>query len=395
MDIKFAKVKVEDCDFILKIRNDDSARSFLHNSRKFSKSQFTKWFSRENPEWLKIIYQDKEVGYVRTVSNYPDIEIGMDICPSHRGKGYAKAAYEKLLERLRFKLYRKATLRVLRVNVVAFNLYKRLGFEVKEETENDLYMELALNEFRGKAAKVICTWYGGRRGAFRGEGWTPHHNLEMLKYWWKTEKQIDYGYPMDIFIINNIFDGNPSCANFINSLDETLTKNGRIRVLERENIGASFGAFDFAFNNFKNDYDYWFFLEDDHIILKNGIMSDAVERFRRLDSEIGFYGVVGCQESHCNGGCGVTTRSVLEAVQNVNYSEPLKRGALPFHFSSGISLDHERRGEIPFTNIIKKELNLELYCSRREGIVLSWKQYKHRGIDFPSRVVLHDQRPKN
>lgn len=28
MGIEFAKVKVEDCDFILKIRNDDSTRSF-------------------------------------------------------------------------------------------------------------------------------------------------------------------------------------------------------------------------------------------------------------------------------------------------------------------------------------------------------------------------------
>ena len=248
MGIEFAKVKVEDCDFILKIRNDDSTRSFLHDSRKFSKTEFKKWFKSKNPDWLKILYNDEEVGYVRTVSTYPSIEIGMDISPNHRGKGYAKAAYRKLLESLTFKMYNKATLRVLKSNFVALSLYKKLGFKIKEETDNDLYMELELNTLKGKAAKVICTWYGSRRGNFAGKKWTSEDNLEMLKYWWNKEKEIDYGYPTDIILVNNIYPQDKHCGDFIYSLKNEITKNGRIRIFSRENIGASFGAFDFAFN---------------------------------------------------------------------------------------------------------------------------------------------------
>ena len=393
MRISFKKIKIEDCDFILKIRNDDSTRRFLHDSQKFSKDEFKNWFESKSPDWLKILHNDEEVGYIRTVSNYPSIEIGMDISPNHRGKGYAKAAYRKLLESLTFKMYHKATLRVLKSNFVALRLYEKLGFKIKEKTDNDLYMELELNTLKGKAAKVICTWYGPRRGNFAGKKWTAEDNLEMLKYWWNKEKEIDYGHPTDIILVNNIYPQDKHCGDFIYSLKNEITKNGRIRIFSRENIGASFGAFDFAFNEFENEYDYWFFIEDDQIILKNKILSNAIDLMSSIDNKIGFYGVVGCQKTHCNGGCGITTRSILKAIKNLNYSEELSRSCLPFHFDRGVDLGHEKKGEIPFTNLIKKKLRLDFYCPKEEAIVLSWKQNKHRGIEFPQRVLLHDQRP--
>jgi len=391
--ISFKKIKIEDCDFILKIRNDDSTRRFLHDSQKFSKDEFKNWFESKSPDWLKILHNDEEVGYIRTVSSYPSIEIGMDISPNHRGKGYAKAAYRKLLESLTFKMYHKATLRVLKSNFVALSLYEKLGFKIKEETDNDLYMELELNTLKGKAAKVICTWYGPRRGNFAGKKWAAEDNLEMLKYWWNKEKEIDYGHPTDIILVNNIYPQDKQCGDFIHSLKNEITKNGRIRIFSRENIGASFGAFDFAFNKFENEYDYWFFIEDDQIILKNKILSNAMDLMSSIDNKIGFYGVVGCQKTHCNGGCGITTRSILKAIKNLNYSEELSRSCLPFHFDRGVDLGHEKKGEIPFTNLIKKKLGLDFYCPKEEAIVLSWKQNKHRGIEFPQRVLLHDQRP--
>lgn len=392
MDIEFKRVTLEDCDFLLRVRNDDSTRNFLHNSQKFSKEEFTNWFLKENPEWLKVLHEGKEVGYMRIVSNYPDIEIGMDVCPKCRGKGYAKAAYGKLLKSLGLKLYRKATLRVLKSNPIALSLYEKLGFKIKEETEKDFYMELPLNKYSGKSAKVICTWYGSRRGGFNGEGWNPEDNLEMFQYWWNKEKELDYGCPMDIIVINNS-SGEPSPSqDFVNSLDGAMTPNGVVKVFSRENIGASFGAFDFAFNKFKKDYDYWFFLEDDHIILKGGILADAIAHFRRLNSEMGFYGVVGCQDTHCNGGCGITSRSILQALEELNYSHYLGRNALPFHAEKGVTRQHEIGGEVPFTGIIKKKLKLKFYCPKIKNMILSWKQTKRRGIDFHERVVTYDER---
>ena len=69
----------------------------------------------------------------------------------------------------------------------------------------------------------------------------------MLKYWWNKEKEIDYGHPTDIILVNNIYPQDKDCGDFIYSLKDKTTKNGRIRIFCRENIGASFGAFDFCF----------------------------------------------------------------------------------------------------------------------------------------------------
>jgi len=39
-------------------------------------------------------------------------------------------------------------------------------------------------------------------------------------------------------------------------MDNQSTKNGKIIVVSRENIGISFGGFNYAFQKFKDDYDY-------------------------------------------------------------------------------------------------------------------------------------------
>ena len=46
--------------------------------------------------------------------------------------------FQVLVKNLKLKLYRKATLRVLKSNKIAFNLYKKLGFQVEEETKEFL-----------------------------------------------------------------------------------------------------------------------------------------------------------------------------------------------------------------------------------------------------------------
>ena len=46
----------------------------------------------------------------------------------------------------------------------------------------------------------------------------------------------------------------------------------------------------FSHNNYHRDYyeyDYWFFIEDDQIILKNKILSNAVDLMLSIDNKIG------------------------------------------------------------------------------------------------------------
>ena len=78
----------------------------------------------------------------------------------------------------------------------------------------------------------------------------------------------------------------------------------------------------------------------------------------------------------------------------LNYSHFLRRNALPFYGEKGLTRQHEIEGEVPFTNLIKKKLELKLYCPKIENMILSWKQTKKRGIEFPARVVTHDERFK-
>lgn len=109
-----------DLPFLLEVRNDESTRMFLENDSIFTLEECEKWFSRQIHPWFIIKNQaDELVGYFRT--GHFD-EVGCDIHPAHRRKGYAKAAY---LEYLKDKTH--ATLWVF-VDNFAKQLYESIGF---------------------------------------------------------------------------------------------------------------------------------------------------------------------------------------------------------------------------------------------------------------------------
>ena len=68
---------------------------------------------------------------------------------------------------------------------------------------------------------------------------SPDSVLQMIKRTVETEKRIDAGMPMDTIIVNNdegFIDG----REFLDSINETPTKNGHFKVMHRENYGRSF-----------------------------------------------------------------------------------------------------------------------------------------------------------
>lgn len=113
-------LKEEHLEFLLEVRNDDSTRQFLGNDSKFTLKQSQEWFKTLEAEWFVIRVLDELVGYMRTT---PNGEIGLDIHPNHRRKGYARLAYQKYLKNKKF-----ATLWVFEDNF-AKNLYTELGFK--------------------------------------------------------------------------------------------------------------------------------------------------------------------------------------------------------------------------------------------------------------------------
>ena len=109
-----------DLPFLLEVRNDESTRQFLEHDSKFTLKEALKWFRQNNPKWFIIEINRFPVGYIRTNRD----EIGCDIHPNFRRKGYAKMAYELYLKDKNY-----ASLWVFEDNF-AKNLYEKLGFVV-------------------------------------------------------------------------------------------------------------------------------------------------------------------------------------------------------------------------------------------------------------------------
>ena len=86
----------EDLPFLLEVRNDQSTRNNLENNLFFTLENCKLWFSKLESPWFIILVDNNPVGYIRTNGN----EIGCDIHPNHRRKGYAKMAYKKLMQNM-------------------------------------------------------------------------------------------------------------------------------------------------------------------------------------------------------------------------------------------------------------------------------------------------------
>ena len=116
--IKLRSLVENDLPFLLEVRNDPSTLQFLENNSKFTLKESLKWFRQNHPKWFIIEINRVPVGYIRTNGD----EVGCDIHPKYRRRGYAKMAYELYLQDKNY-----ASLWVFEDNF-AKDLYKKLGF---------------------------------------------------------------------------------------------------------------------------------------------------------------------------------------------------------------------------------------------------------------------------
>ena len=136
MEVIFKPLQEHHLEFLLEVRNDESTRSMLEVHKVFTLEECKKWFSYLQTTWFIIENEVGEpVGYFRIFGD----EIGCDIHPNHRRKGYARKAY---IEYLKDKTYAK--LWVFDDNF-AKNLYLSLGFKETGEfkmVRNRKYVEM-------------------------------------------------------------------------------------------------------------------------------------------------------------------------------------------------------------------------------------------------------------
>lgn len=395
----------DDLQSVINIRNDPDTYKFLHTPKVFSLEEAQSWFKNSNPIWYMICSDNTSVGYMRT-SNWDyesrSIWIGCDIDTSYRRRGIAFSAYTKFIEMLKASHWKTVKLSVLKSNPNAFALYKKLGFETFEETDDSYNMKLELNDVVNtkKGLKVIACYFGSRR--FDSANENPHDAkdvYDMLQFMWKLEQNLNQGYPHDVcFVHNELLSTDPAsnseyvqkCKEFLINIDGKPTANGKAIVIHRQNIGISFGAFDHAHNMLKSEYDFWFFTEDDQVIVKENTFKNALKLLHlpKIHSN-GFVATVGVNRvwgPGANGGCGVTTREVLQKVTEVNFSGYLNRGCLPFFYNPSPSdqavqtatVDHLWAGEVMFTKVIH-DMGYYLEEHNDKNINMSWKDSRFGG----------------
>lgn len=112
------ELSISDLPFLLEVRNDETTRVNLENDSVFTLTQCKEWFLVRKPKWFIIEIGGNSVGYIRTNGD----EVGIDIHPNFRRKGYARDAYKLYLKDKEY-----ASLWVF-VDNFAKNLYTELGF---------------------------------------------------------------------------------------------------------------------------------------------------------------------------------------------------------------------------------------------------------------------------
>ena len=140
----------------------------------------------------------------------------------------------------------------------------------------------------------------------------------MLKDIISLEKSIDAGISVDTILVNNDV-GYQAGNAYLDSISNTSTQNGTLRVLHRENRGRSFGAYNDAWQKFKEQYDYWLFLEDQYVSVNDGYYSRGIQFLEKYPncafaSPYGFgrNSPPHIAEKSAHGGCGFTTSDFLE-----------------------------------------------------------------------------------
>lgn len=177
---------------------------------------------------------------------------------------------------------------------------------------------------------------------------TSKEMLSMVKELYNLEINQDAGCDVDIYFINNDV-GFKEGNDWLDSINGTKTKNGTVHVLHRDNIGGSFGAYDFAYQTLKNKYEYFLFTEEDLFIYGKDYYAKALNKYREAGT--GFLAFIDVQRRsnpvHAHGGVGLTSREVLREVEAIH-------GCLPHSKEVFNKADVIRKGEIPFTNTIFK-----------------------------------------
>ena len=134
--------------------------------------------------------------------------------------------------------------------------------------------------------KILTTYFGPRHRRLYEIGWSRHGQdiptgesaLKNLKFLVDIEKNLDAGISYDTIIINNTV-GYEEGNSWLDSIHGTETKCGKVYCFHRENKGKNFAGYRYGYEKFKDKYDYFMFIPDDHVILAKNYYSESLLRY--------------------------------------------------------------------------------------------------------------------
>ena len=249
--------------------------------------------------------------------------------------------------------------------------------------------------------KVIATCFAGREvrlenvkcgtppGVFQHAQNFPDARsvLELMKLVRELDATVDPGTECDTIIVNNDV-GWTEGNNYLDSIHGTKTFAGTLRVAHRQNFGSSLGAYNHAYESFRDEYDYWTFTEDDILINGDRWLTRCLSAFE-AQSNVGFVAIQGLSSGwalHAHGGVGTTPVRVLDAVKKV-------WGALPHRLRNETqdADGHTVFGEVLFTNVIHR-LGFQLVTVRSETPLYEFA-YEHMLRKRGLQVTLYQPKP--
>ena len=238
-----------------------------------------------------------------------------------------------------------------------------------------------------KSCTVISTFFGNRRSYPSGVNQT----IEYLKGYLDFLIKLDSGVNSDIILANHQclkeLDPQKKSLKFLSELNGLKTANGQIKVIHRpwkNGTGLGFKTMNTAFEKFRNEYDYWFFVEDDVRISLPKYFKYCIQQLED-EKSYGTAYICGYSDSfgtgdgredipaghgkHCHGSAGCTHIDFLEKVYK-------KYGSLPYcKMERPVGEIPERdpwyacqeaSGEVAFSNaFIQEGYNLSLFNSEK------------------------------
>jgi|TARA_R110000803_G_C11982599_1_gene320956 hypothetical protein len=220
-----------------------------------------------------------------------------------------------------------------------------------------------------KAVQVMATYLGQRRHFPKNK----QDGFDLIKKQVLHHKSLDLGVECDLLIVNHD-NGDKETQDFLNQYDGENIFNGEIKILHRPriNFDLSFGSYKYAFFKYQNHYDYWYFNEDDVIILYDNAIKDMIDTLES-DSTTGFVAAsnfthnshafildsdghivsTGGMSPHAHGGCGLTSTTIFNEVckTHPHFMQTPNILGITSPNTKGYEYASDSQMEIEFTNI--------------------------------------------